>query len=257
MTIEDYITAIRLSKLRNMNPLEITSKPISELLLSTPYLFKNAEFQAIEAEEPVLQLTTLLYKQNYDYIPIVDPENGNLISILGKLDILHLLTQIHKLQDSIFTVPIASLPIGTYRNLITVTKQTLLTDALELCNKHALSALPVVEVGTQRVVGIYHMNDISFIMKANDVDMIITNLTHFKIEDAMIIRDQLIASGEMISSHFQSLLTCKSQDHYIHVLQAMVLNRSTRVIVIDDMQVCKGVITFHDLIAYFLEDILC
>lgn len=306
MTIEDYITVIRLSHIRKMNPLEITSKPISELLITSPFLFQHPEFIALEAEENVLQLVKHLYSPSnhhpsnptnpivtsssssptssfcatngnpgnhygnaYSYIPILDPETGSLISMLGKLDILHLLTQIHKLSEFILNVPIVSLPIGTYHHIVTVTKQTLLTEALELCNRYHISALPVVEEGTNgvnsngkegkggKVIGMYHINDISFIMKANDMDMIVTNLTSFTIEDILVLRDQLITSGEMISAHFQSLLTCKSQDSYIHVIQAMVINHSTRVLVLNDVQEVTGIITFQDIVGYFLDDLLC
>ena len=53
--------------------------------------FRHADFQAVDAEDSVVQLCLLLLRTGSDYAPVLDPDNGNLVAILGYLDILNLL----------------------------------------------------------------------------------------------------------------------------------------------------------------------
>lgn len=53
--------------------------------------FRHADFQAVDAEDSVVQLCMLLLRTGSDYAPVLDPDNGNLVAILGYLDILNLL----------------------------------------------------------------------------------------------------------------------------------------------------------------------
>lgn len=155
MTIQDYITALRICNLRNINAMELTTKSISDMLLSASYLFKHQGFHAIDAEDSVLQLCLLMFRNQSDYVPVIDPENGNLISILGALDVLHLLDQIAKTNEHIFGVTLAQIGIGTYNinntndhgnhSLYLATKQTSINEILDTLDKRNISAAPIVE----------------------------------------------------------------------------------------------------------------
>lgn len=155
MTIQDYITALRVCILRNISAIELTSKSISDMLLSASYLFKHQGFHAIDAEDSVLQLCLLMFRNNSDYVPVVDPENGNLISILGALDILHLLDQVAKTNEHIFGATLAHIGVGTYNinnnndhnnhSLYLVSKQTPINEILDNLDKRNISAVPIVE----------------------------------------------------------------------------------------------------------------
>lgn len=272
MVVQDYITAMRLCLGHNMsiadnpapspssnpkspvNALEITSKPISEILMTIPQLFSNQGFHAVDVEDTVLQLFTLLMKTHNDYAPVVDPETSSLVSILGMLDIVHLLNQIAKNNTSLFGESVGSLGVGTYSNVLTMTKNALIFDVLNLIHQHQISAVPIVDdVG--RIVGIYHKSDVSFIMKAQDPESVLTNLKNFRIEHSLVLKEQLLASGELITN-VQGLATCKSTDSMLTVINLLEMNRTNRVVIIDDNRLVQGIVTTKDLLNHYIDNVL-
>ncbi len=273
MTVQDYIRSLRLCLFHSINAMELTTKSIQDMLIATPYIFHNEGFQGMDAEDPVIQMVLMMYKNRLDYMPILDPENGNLISILGPLDVLHLLDQICRANEMIFNISLSSLRIGTFINensgssssgvtngqgLRYVTRQSLIRECLELCDQYDISALPVVDaMDTKRVVAIYHKSDVSFIMKASDPEAVLANLRSFRVEDALAIKDQMLSSGEIaLSSLTQNLVTVKIHDPISQVFKALVAGRSHRAVIVDERGVLRGVVSYRDFVRYFLETFL-
>lgn len=251
MTTQDYINAIRICKRKNIPPTEVTGKTISEILLSAPSLFKNNSFQPIDAEDSVLQLCFLFMKTRFDYIPVIDPENGNLISILGPLDVLHLFNYIAKLNESLFHLSIETLGIGTFSNVVTANKNMIISDVLEIMEQHQISAIPVIDE-VNKIIGVYHQNDVTFIMKASDTEQILHHLNHLRVEESLQLREQLLQSGDIMTNS-QPLVTCTRQDTIANVFNLMVINRTHRIVVIDETGRCRGVISFKDILKFFLD----
>jgi 5'-AMP-activated protein kinase regulatory gamma subunit len=265
MTTSDYINAIRICQRKSISPTEVTTKTISEILITAPSIFHNNSFQPIDAEDSVLQLCFLLMKTSFDYIPVIDPENGNLISILGPLDVLHLLNYISKLNESLFQQSVESLGIGTFHpHLITATKTMVIKDLLDLMEYHNISSIPIVEEtipgvggvvggGGSKIVGLYHRNDVTFIMKAVDHHSMLNNLMNMKVEESLTLREQLLQSGDIMTNS-NPLVTCIRSDTIGSIFNSMVMNRSHRIVVIDENSHCLGMISFKDILKYFLEN---
>lgn len=279
MTVQDYIRSLRLCLFHSINAMELTTKSIQDMLIATPYIFHNQGFQGLDAEDPVLQLVSMMYKNRLDYMPILDPDNGNLISILGPLDVLHLFDQIARTNEMIFNISLSSLKIGCFLDSSTspsstttvsssssassgvlryVTKQTLIRECLEMCDQYEISALPVVDsVETKRVVAIYYRSDVSFIMKASDPEAVLHNLRTFRVEDSLAIKDQMLSTGELaLSSLTQNLVTVKIHDPVSQVFKALVTGRSHRAVIVDEQGSLRGVVSYRDFIKYFLETFL-
>ncbi len=107
----------------------------------------------------------------------------------------------------------------------------------------------------------YHRSDVSFIMKASDPDAVLNNLRNFKVEDSMVIKEAMISAGEIsppvtTTGNIHGLVTCKLNDSISTVLRLMVANRSQRVVIVDEMQRIRGVISFRDILMYFIESSL-
>eukprot|EP01039_Chlorochromonas_danica_P006272 gene6272-6914_t len=238
-----------------VSALELTSKPIADILLAMPGLFANEGFPSLEVDDSALQIFSLLRKTRNDYVPITDPDGSSLVSILGVQDLIHLLGQIAKNNISLFNQPLSSFStVGTYQNILSMTKAASIFDALQLLHQHHLSALPVVdELG--RIQGSYHKSDVSFIMKAQDPEGVLHNLRSFKLEHSLILKEQLLATGELISNT-QSCVTAKAGDSLLSVLNSLEMNRTNRVFVIDDNRVVKGVVTAKDILNYYLDSLL-
>lgn len=238
-----------------ISALELTSKPIADILLAMPGLFANEGFPSLEVDDSALQIFSLLRKTRNDYVPIIDSDGSSLVSILGVQDLVHLLGQIAKNNISLFNQPLSSFStVGTYQNILSMTKAASIFDALQLLHQHRLSALPVVdELG--RIQGSYHKSDVSFIMKAQDPEGVLHNLRSFKLEHSLILKEQLLATGELISNT-QSCVTAKAGDSLLSVLNSLEMNRTNRVFIIDDNRVVKGVVTAKDILNYYLDSLL-
>ena len=58
-------------------------------LLSTPLHSYHITLNST----PLYFITSFLHRLEADYVPVIDPDDGNLVSILGYLDVVHLLDQ--------------------------------------------------------------------------------------------------------------------------------------------------------------------
>ena len=140
----------------------------------------------------------LLANPGQDYLPILYTQDMRVLSCLTYTHILeHLVTHFRE-QRRLFDDSITDLGIGTYGSqLITVTPNHTLDQAMELMAQHGLSALPVVDPtimanpamtdesrqdpqSSQQqapvILGAYSRSDITFLTKAKDAEDAIRNL---------------------------------------------------------------------------------
>jgi len=251
MTVGDYIQALRKWRNEKLPMAELANRSISELLSTLPSLFQHNSFQSIDAEDSVNQMCKLLLRSGNDYTPVIDPDNGNLVSILGYLDIVHLFNQTAKQYPQVFNIPIRNAGVGTFKNIATASKHSKLAELLDIMDQRRISAIPIVD-DNARVIGIYHRSDVSFIIKAADQEAVLSNLSNYRADETLQLRDQLLTTGDIMSA-FQSLAMVKINDSLVGVFQLMMNARATRVVVVDDTQKCVGVISIRDLVTHFLN----
>ena len=251
MTVSDYIHALRIWRAQRLPSTELTSKSISEMMLAAPLVFRHAGFQAIDADDSVLQMCSLLMRSDSDYVPVVDSESGSLVSILGYLDIVHLLNQAAQQHPNLFALTIAQTNIGTFSTVVSAPKTAKLFEVLDTLESKNMSGMPVVDENN-KIVGFYHRSDVSFIIKASDPDVVLSNLNNFSVADSLALREQLLQTGEIMST-FQGLVVCRLGDKLGTVLNSMTRARSNRVVVVDENLHCIGVISIKDIIRYYLS----
>lgn len=255
MTVYDYIQTLRVWRSKTLPTSDLTIRTIHDML-STHYSsiikFKHNGFQSIDAEDTVVQLCLLLFRTGHEYVPIIDADNGNLVSILGYLDIIHLLDQAAVEYPNLFCMSIQQLRIGTYSDVITASKFVKVCEILDALESKNISSLPIIDE-SGKVIDIYHKSDVSFIIKASDPDEVIRNLSNYRVEEAIIMREQLLASGDIMSS-FQGLVTCKLSYSLSQVVRAMMIARSTKAVIVDDNARCIGILSVKDIIRYYLNE---
>eukprot|EP01038_Epipyxis_sp_PR26KG_P005121 gene5121-7134_t len=251
MTISDYIQSLRIWRTHNIPTTELTSRSISDMLLASPLKFRHTGFLPIDAEDSVNQMCLLLLRTDNDYVPVIDADNGHLVSILGYLDIIHLLDQAAKQHPNLFGMSIQQCGVGTFQNIVTAPKHARLYEVLDAMEQRKISALPIVDE-SNKVIGIYHRTDVSFIIKATDPDAVIGNLSNYKVEDSLTLKESLMQSGEL-STTFEGLVTCKLSDPLKNVVNSMMMARSTRAVIVDDDENCFGIFTVKDLIKFYFN----
>ena len=252
MTTGDYIRALRVCRAQNVSMQDLATRSIADMLASPLIAFQHAELHAIDAEDTIQQMCRQLLRLNADFVSVVDPDEGSLISILGYLDIVHLLDLAAKQHPSLFSESIEQMRIGTFSNVITAPHTAPLADVLAALEDRNLSGMPVTDEAG-RVVGMYHRSDVTFITQAGIAapDAILTNLARMTVGDVLLIQQQAAAAGEAHAT-MQSLVTCRPIDKLESLLSAMMARRSTVAVVVNDAGGCMGVISIHDIVQYYI-----
>jgi CBS domain-containing protein len=251
-----------------MPVLELASKSISDVisssLISSPYRnISNIDTLAIDAEDSVLQLVMLLDRLDADYVTVTNPDEGNIVSILGYLDILNLLyiaTQqqpqlfIHNVQDVLTARNLHNNSNNNSNNLlITAPKTAKLNDVLQVMTDRNLTAIPIVDEVTNQVLGIYHKSDVTFIVRAADPDAVLANLVNMTVGDALLASQQQYQQSvapELVTKVY-TLVKIKPQDNLSTAIREMSTARITLAVCVNDSGFCIGIITIKDILKHF------
>jgi CBS domain-containing protein len=232
-------------------------------------IFKHAFFQSIDAEDSAYQMCRLLQRQNTDFVPVTDPVEGNLVAVLGYLDIVNLLDTASRQFPHLFDSTIGETQVGTY-NVVTCPESMRLADALAICEQRSISSIPVVDAAGV-VTGLYYKSDVSFITKNPNPDVILTNIGEITVADVVAaapllpLVPQISTSSSLgpisLPPHVgpdgrtgqipQTFKTCHHADHIRGVLGGMMDARVTRTVVVDAEGKCLGIVSIKDIILHY------
>ncbi len=255
MTMSDYVRAVRVCLEKNIPIVELSSKSIADLLSSPLVPFQHSFFDPNDAEESILTLIQQLRSTNADFVPVVNTSDGSLVSVLGYLDVVHLLDQGAKQFPNLFIETIGEMNIGTFHNrLLTVTKHTPLYDAITMLDTHKISGVPVVDENTGALVSYLHKSEVNFITRANDPESFLKNLKTMTVNDVIALRMEMNNNGEPLPVTSQSLVTATLSDPIVAVFNAMMQSRVTKVMIVDkaDETRCIGVVSIKDILQYYV-----
>ena len=154
MTMSDFIQALRIYKNGGISVTDLANRTITDMLHSQIAPLRYQDFESIDAEDSVYQLCRILQSRERDFIPVLDPDDGNLVAILGYLDLVNLLNTAASQFPHLFSSTIEELGVGTYR-VITAPQSALLADVLNILEDRRISSIPVVDEA-EKVVGLYY-----------------------------------------------------------------------------------------------------
>ena len=258
---------------------DLASRSIQEMITHDTYSFRHSEFTTVDAEDTVYQMCRVLQRQGSDFVPVADPDDGNLVSVLGYLDIINLLDTAARQFPELFTATIGEANIGTYR-VVTAPDSANLADVLKALEDRMISSIPIVNNDSQ-VIGLYYKSDVSFITKSQDPDAILSNLATLLV--GQVMRSQVqrrvgsnnyngnlggngsgnngsggvaMAVDAPDDSHHVGAIpycTCELRDSVKDVLSSMMTYRVSRVVIVDNMQRCLGILSIKDIVLFYLE----
>jgi CBS-domain-containing membrane protein len=145
MTISDYVQALQVCRKQGVSMLDLSTRTITEMLASPAMTFRHPDFQTMDAEDSIQQLCLHLHRLEADYVPIIDPDDGNLVSILGYLDVVHLLDQAAKQHPHLFSETIEQMCIGQFVDVLTAPRTAMLCDVLSVLAERNIAAMPVID----------------------------------------------------------------------------------------------------------------
>lgn len=258
ISICDYIRAIMVCHDKDIPLIDLSAKSIADVLSSPLVPFSHPCFDAIDAEESISTLIQQLKATNADFIPIISVADGKLVTVLGYLDIIHLLDQASKQHPNLFIETIGEMGVGTFHHkVITVNKSTPLVDAIRLFDAHKISGVPVLDEATGHLVSYLHKSEVNFITRVPDAESIMTNLKTITVGGVIALRDDLRANGENLPVTSQTLVKATLNDTIIAILNSMYQSRVTKVVIVDRNTTpcqCIGVVSIKDILGYYSEN---
>jgi len=203
-------------------------------------------FQGADSTCTLQQACQQLLRTNQDFLPIVFAEDMRVLACITYTSILeHLVTHFRE-QRRLFDDSITDLGIGTYGNqVVTVTPQQTLAEALQLMHQHGLSAVPVVD-SNRKVVGVYSRSDITFLTRATDAEDAVRNLD-------LPVQDILTQTRQDVTTP-DALRTCSPSHTLQAIFESFAQLRFNRLYVVDAEERLLGIVSAKDLVAYFLSD---
>jgi len=191
--------------------------------------------------------TTNGIKTRLDFLPIVMPEDMRVLACITYTNILeHLVTHFRETRR-LFDDSIYELKIGTYHEkLVKVGPEESLARALELMHTHELSALPVIDPATDRLIGVYSRSDITFLTKATDAEDAVANLD-LTLSDVLEHQRTDVTTPDAMHS-------CSTAHTLQSIFEYFAQLRFNRLFVLDETERLVGVVSAKDLVEYFMID---
>jgi CBS domain-containing protein len=262
MTTGDYIRTLKKYQEWGLNNLENIS--ISDMLdFGVEHnIFSIPDFESINAEDNVYQLCSLLKRLNVNYVPIIDPEEGSLVAVLGYQDILHMLAQTCHVYPTVFSVTLESLSIVNYHSNA-FQKTTPLSHILSVMEGHPLlsSGCPVSD-SQGRVVGIYQNNNVAFMSKcASESTLKPPSLSTISVMEVLTCQHELLGyppdnesqSTNAAAKHAYRC-TCIITDSIKTIIEQMVKSRITKLVVTDSFGTSiVGTVDLKDIIWFYFN----
>jgi len=267
LTVTDFIDVLRYYRTTSTDAATLATRSISDILADSNIMsgvlgdrrggmvsstgstatIQRTGFLSADTTTTLKHACRLLHHNSLDFLPVILPDDMRVLATVTYTNILeHLVTHFRE-QRRLFDDTIYDLGIGTYNEeVVTVTPNQTLAEALHLLHMHSLGAVPVVDQETRKVVGVYSRSDITFLHSATDVEDAIRNLD-LTLESVMAERRTDVTTPD-------SLHTCTMGHTLQSIFEYFAQLRFNRLIVVDEEERVVGVVSARDLVAYFLEE---
>jgi len=256
LTVTDFIDILRYYKASGKDVSALATRSIAEILqdaseesAKTGQLpFRIRPFEGADSSCTLKQACQQLHANSQDFLPIVFTDDMRVLACITYTNILEHLVLHFREQRRLFDDSITELGIGTYGNsMVMVHPNQTLAEALALMHQHALSALPVVDLSTNKIVGVYSRSDITFLTKATDAEDAVRNLE-------LPLREILSQTRQDVTTP-DALRTCSPSHTLQAIFETFAQVRFNRLYVVDPEDRLLGVVSARDLVAYFLSPV--
>jgi 5'-AMP-activated protein kinase regulatory gamma subunit len=267
LTVTDFIDVLRYYRETGSDVLTLASRSIADVLadegiLST-VLKKNpprryasskevsagadqhSSFLSVDADASLDRACLLLHDQTMDFLPVMLPSDMRVLATITYTCVLEHLVSNFREQRRLFDDTIYDLGIGTYgEDVVVAYIHQSLHEVLHTMHLHGLSAVPVIDENTKKIMGVYSRSDITFLTKASDAEDAVSNLN--------LTLDVLMAQQRTDVTTPDALHTCSVRHTLQYVFEYFAQWKFNRLICVDEEERVVGVVSARDLVAYFL-----
>lgn len=251
LKVTDFIDILRHYKHTNSNVASLSTRSIAEMI-QDPSIAQAVGttfgFPCADSSTTLKQACKILLQHDHlDFLPVIMPEDMRVLACITYTNILeHLVTHFRE-QRRLFDDSIYDLKIGTYHDaVVKVAPQQTLAQALDLMRQRNLSALPVVDPATNKLLGVYSRSDITFLTKATDAEDAVANMD-MKLQDVLEQQRTDVTTPD-------AMHTCSTGHTLQAIFEYFAQLRFNRLFVVDEADRLVGVVSPMDLVDYFMID---
>eukprot|EP00536_Pseudo-nitzschia_multiseries_P014059 jgi/Psemu1/213623/e_gw1.651.31.1 len=257
LKVTDFIDILRHFKRTNGDVGSLATRSIANMI-QDPSIAETVNltfgFPSADSSTSLKQACKLLLahsgicrKTRLDFLPIVMPEDMRVLACITYTNILeHLVTHFRETRR-LFDDSIYDLKIGTYHeHLVKVGPEESLARALELMHENELSALPVVDPATERLIGVYSRSDITFLTRATDAEDAVANLD--------LTLKEVVDQQRTDVTTPDAMHSCSTAHTLQSIFEYFAQLRFNRLFVLDEAERLVGVVSARDLVEYFMID---
>jgi len=221
----DQVDQFRLSSLRDIE------RAIGVLPLETV---------SVHPMRPLYEACRRMLKTRARRIPLVDvdDETGRemVVSVITQYRILKFIAVNNEKYTMLLKKPVREIGLGTYTDLVTASMSNSVLDVIHLMVKHNISAVPIID-SEGKVLNVFEAVDVIPCIR----DGLYEELTA-SVGDALSLRPE----------DFPGIYTCSEDDRLDAIFDTIRKSRVHRLIVVDDDNHLRGIISLSDILKYVL-----
>ena len=198
------------------------------------------ETVSVHPMRPLYEACRRMLKTRARRIPLVDvdDETGRemVVSVITQYRILKFIAVNNEKHTMLLKKPVREQGLGTYSNLATADMNSSVLDVIHLMVRHNISAVPIIDKGN-KVLNVFEAVDVIPCIKGGAYDELSSSV------------------GEALSRRaddFPGIYTCNEDDRLDAIFETIRKSRVHRLIVVDDNNQLKGIISLSDILKHVL-----
>jgi len=198
-----------------------------------------------EPETNLYEAASILLHFKIHRLPVVDKKDTNsILHILTHSRILaFMMKSLPQLPEKLLSIPIGSLGIGTFQNVVVVMAQTPLAEVLTLLSEKKISAVPIIDSETSKIVDVYSKSDVTLMAKQGVLSP----------TDLDLPVHQVLSTFTKLWQRPEQVYTCTRFDKLGDVIDKCLRKRVHRLVCIDSGKKVEGIISLSDILNYLLN----
>ncbi|ROW09178.1 hypothetical protein VPNG_05693 [Cytospora leucostoma] len=241
LTSTDFINVIQYylqfpERFEEVDQLRLSSlKEVEKAIGVTPL-----ETLSVHPGRPLYEACRHMLQTRARRIPLIDADDETgretVVSVITQYRILKFIAVNNEKNTMLLKKSLREIKLGTYTNLATADMNSSVLDLIQLMVKLNISAIPIVD-SHNHVINVFEAVDVIPCIKGGAYDELSST-----VGDALCRR----------SDEFQGIYTCTEEDRLDSIFDTVRKSRVHRLIVVDDENRLRGIISLSDILKYVL-----
>jgi len=232
LTITDFIKILQ----KNYKGPNIEMEAFEEQKLADCWKDQTIDLIHVSLDAGLLEAVKLLIENKIHRLPVVDPDNGDIVFILNQKPLFKFLFNVPNIRSSNhLRRSLFQAGVGSYERIVVAQESTKVIEALNKFVNEGVSALPIVDE-EGRLTNIYTKFDVINLAAEksyDDLEITLNEATKHKV-------------------YFDGIHFCRGSESILTVMERLVEANVNRLVIVDDDHKVVGIVTVSDLIHFLV-----